>query len=530
MTRPRTRLSRTLVAMVAAATLVLAGVPASATTGSSLTVSGRVAIPPGEFSHLFDVRVFVLMDGGTWHLHRDLTVKGDGTFSESGFYPEDEYRFVLVSFSDTWTGGTYAGNGVPLVADPDDGAPVEAGASGLVIEPIRGADLHGTVAAPDDFFWHPSFSAELRLDPIGQDHITYHLPAVVVVDGSMGGKFTIPNVHPDARFRLNVRRAPARFVTGFYHAGATGPVADESHATPVQAGDPVHVRLAPEHGTPRLSAVLAPELSGSGYVGARLTATSGLWSLDDVVLSHQWLRNGTVIPGATGSGYTVTPADAGAQLAVRVTASHDDFPEAAATSSPVSARFTAPRATAAPTVTGTRRLGKKLKATPGTWSTAGLTFSYQWLRDGAAIKGATARTYRLTKKDVRTRVSVRVTARKAGYDDGASSSAAEKVAKGKPKVTVKVKAKKKVTASNRAKVVVRVKAAGLAKPRGTLIVKYGKKKIRVKLKAKAKGKVVVRLPKLTQGKHKIKVTYKPNAKSKKFVKKASSKKITLRVR
>jgi len=527
MTRPRTRLSRTLVAMVAAATLVLAGVPASATTGSSLTVSGRVAIPPGEFSHLFDVRVFVLMDGGTWHLHRDLTVKGDGTFSESGFYPEDEYRFVLVSFSDTWTGGTYAGNGVPLVADPDDGAPVEAGASGLVIEPIRGADLHGTVAAPDDFFWHPSFSAELRLDPIGQDHITYHLPAVVVVDGSMGGKFTIPNVHPDARFRLNVRRAPARFVTGFYHAGATGPVADESHATPVQAGDPVHVRLAPEHGTPRLSAVLAPELSGSGYVGARLTATSGLWSLDDVVLSHQWLRDGKPIAGATSTSYTLVPADAGARVTVRVTATVPGFPAASSSAVPVAARFMAPRPTTAPSVTGTHRLGKTLRASAGSWSTSGLTFTYRWLRDGAPIGGATQRTYKLKSKDVGKRISVRVTARKAGYDDGASSSSAVKVKK--TKASLKVTAKK-VRASKRPKVVVRVKAAGYAKPAGTVRVKYGKKTVKAKLKASAKGKVTVRLPKLAKGRHKLTVRFTASSKTKKYLTKPKAKKVTLRVR
>lgn len=64
----------------------------------------------------------------------------------------------------------------------------------------------------------------------------------------------------------------------------------------------------------------------------------------------------------------------------------------------------------------------------------------------------------------------------------------------------------------------RVRAAGRAKPRGTVIVK------RI-------GKVVVRLPKLSRGKYKISVTYKPNAKSKEFVTKAKAKAkaVTLRV-
>lgn len=110
-------------------------------------------------------------------------------------------------------------------------------------------------------------------------------------------------------------------------------------------------------------------------------------------------------------------------------------------------------------VKGTDRLGKKLRATANGWSVPHVTTSYQWLRNGKAIKGATKRTYTLKKAD-----------------DGASSSKAAKV------------------------------------------------------KASAKGRVTVRLPRLARGAYRIKVTYTPSAKSKKHVTKASSKRVTLRVR
>ena len=54
--------------------------------------------------------------------------------------------------------------------------------------------------------------------------------------------------------------------------------------------------------------------------------TSGLRDLDgDVtVTGHQWLRNGEVIAGATGETYTLTQADVGQRISVRVTANGEE--------------------------------------------------------------------------------------------------------------------------------------------------------------------------------------------------------------
>jgi hypothetical protein len=59
-------------------------------------------------------------------------------------------------------------------------------------------------------------------------------------------------------------------------------------------------------------------------------------------------------------------------------------------------------------------VGNMLWALPGTWD-AGVSLSYQWLRAGVAIAGATTNTYTTTATDLNKSVAVRVVASKLGY-------------------------------------------------------------------------------------------------------------------
>jgi len=112
-------------------------------------------------------------------------------------------------------------------------------------------------------------------------------------------------------------------------------------------------------------------------------------------------------------------------------------------------------ATKAPGISGTPTVGSTLTADPGTWSADGLTFRYEWLRDGspigaaagpaAAVAGLAApavaapalatralavtaaaapagSSYTLTSADLGHRISVRVTASRTGYQDGTATS------------------------------------------------------------------------------------------------------------
>ncbi|WP_292604442.1 carboxypeptidase regulatory-like domain-containing protein [Nocardioides sp. REDSEA-S30_B4] len=86
--------------------------------------------------------------------------------------------------------------------------------------------------------------------------------------------------------------------------------------------------------------------------------------------------------------------------------------------------------TAKPAITGDAVVGGSLAASQGTWDTGGLTFAYQWLRDGEAIDGATAAGYDPVLADLGKVVSVKVTATKSGSTPGTATSDPVTVEKG----------------------------------------------------------------------------------------------------
>ncbi|MFT3888599.1 MAG: hypothetical protein QM713_10610 [Arachnia sp.] len=174
---------------------------------------------------------------------------------------------------------------------------------------------------------------------------------------------------------------------------------------------------------PRLSATPTPTISGTAKVGSTLTAKAGTWD-SGVKLSYQWLRNGTKISGATKSTYTATASDKGAALTVTVTGTKSGYPTVAKTSAKTKAVAAGTlSSTPTPTISGSAKVGKKLTAKPGTWKPSGVSLSYQWLRDGKAIKGATKSTYTVTTSDKGKKLSVQVKGSKSGYTTVTRTSA-----------------------------------------------------------------------------------------------------------
>lgn len=136
----------------------------------------------------------------------------------------------------------------------------------------------------------------------------------------------------------------------------------------------------------------APTASGTPAAGSTLTCSPGTWSgTPPPTLAYAWSRDGTVIAGMTGSDYQVQAADVGHTLACTVTATNP-----AGTTSATSTALTIapPASTAAPTAGGTPALGRTVTCSPGNWSgTPAPALTYQWLRDGTPIAGATTPTY-----------------------------------------------------------------------------------------------------------------------------------------
>lgn len=73
-------------------------------------------------------------------------------------------------------------------------------------------------------------------------------------------------------------------------------------------------------------------------------------------------------------------------------------------------------------VKGKLLVGKRVKAKVAGWLPSGVTFTYQWLRNGKVVKKATERKYKLTKKDKGKKMSVRVTGVRSGYTSATATS------------------------------------------------------------------------------------------------------------
>ena len=189
-----------------------------------------------------------------------------------------------------------------------------------------------------------------------------------------------------------------------------------------------------------------PGIDGSPRAGETLTATtSGIADEDGMtgaVFAYRWIRHDpataadTDIEGATGSTYTVTSADEGKALKVRVTFTDDAGNEESVTSyalvgSPAPTRTPEPAnsaATGAPGIDGSAVVGQTLTATTtGIGDDDGIAnavFAYRWLAGDAAIEGATASTYTVTSADEGKALKVRVTfTDDAGNEESVTSQA-----------------------------------------------------------------------------------------------------------
>lgn len=172
--------------------------------------------------------------------------------------------------------------------------------------------------------------------------------------------------------------------------------------------------------------LVKPTVTGSASVGSVLTATRGTWfPTAQVGFSYQWLRGDVEIPFADQSTYTLTAADAGAQVAVRVTAtvqgateSARSLPTAPVTGGPSPVQTVA--STALPVITGSTTAGATLTVSRGTWTPSDAEVTFQWLR-GATVVG-TGSTYTTTTADVGATLKVRATGAKSGWTSASATS------------------------------------------------------------------------------------------------------------
>ena len=164
-------------------------------------------------------------------------------------------------------------------------------------------------------------------------------------------------------------------------------------------------------------------ISGKAVVGETLTASNDIQDEDGLgTISYRWFANGKEV--GQGDSYTLTAADKGKTITAKA-----EYTDAKGTAEAVESAKTAEVADAqtpppppgqnqpgSVSITGEAKVGDELTATVADDDGVPNNVQYQWLRDGKAIDGATAQTYRLTAEDAGHKITVQAT-----YDDKAAN-------------------------------------------------------------------------------------------------------------
>jgi len=185
----------------------------------------------------------------------------------------------------------------------------------------------------------------------------------------------------------------------------------------VQSTPSAEVAAAPFDSAP------APVITGTPRVGDTLGIDPLTWS-PDATFTYQWNADTLPIEGATGTTYVPTPEQLGALITVTVTGSALGYVTTVVTSAPTTAVARAPfTSSAAPTISGTPKVGVTLTAAIVPWS-PDATFTYQWNADGVPIAGATSTTFVPGPDQVGAAITVTVTGSATGYVTTALTSMA----------------------------------------------------------------------------------------------------------
>ncbi|WP_165807173.1 hypothetical protein [Nocardioides currus] len=190
--------------------------------------------------------------------------------------------------------------------------------------------------------------------------------------------------------------------------------------TPVQSAP---VTVAPATFYVATGTATRPVVSGTLKTGSTLSATSLSWVGADglapagLTSTFEWYRGTTIIPGATGSTYTLKGADLDQYIGVRNVAAAPGFEVARASVSATSRVTKGKLPSSKPKIKfkGKKaKAGTKLKAKPGAW-VKGAKFRYTWYAGKRVIKGATRKSFVVPRSLRGAKVSVKVRGTAKGY-------------------------------------------------------------------------------------------------------------------
>jgi Ca2+-binding RTX toxin-like protein len=158
-------------------------------------------------------------------------------------------------------------------------------------------------------------------------------------------------------------------------------------------------------------------ISGTAAEGVTLTANNTLADADGLgTFTYQWYRGSdeSTPIGSNSSTYTVAAGDVGSVVHVKISYTDGEGTAEAVSSSDTATVVANAAPTGSVTISGTATEDQTLTASNTLADTDGMgAVTYQWVRDGVDISGATNSTYTLVQADVGAVITV-----KGNYTDG----------------------------------------------------------------------------------------------------------------
>ena len=159
-----------------------------------------------------------------------------------------------------------------------------------------------------------------------------------------------------------------------------------------------------------------------------------------------------------------------------------------------------------PLLQGSAVVGRTLRTDGGRFSVDSVERSYQWLRDGTAIDGATARTYRVAVADAGARLSVQVTASAEGFTPVSATSKDRAVVAAS---SATLGAPNRLFVARGSSVVYSVQVVALGvEPVGTVTVFDGQRAVgTIELESGDEGRGTLTISDLSRGIHRLSATF-----------------------
>ncbi|MDR1393917.1 MAG: CAP domain-containing protein, partial [Bifidobacteriaceae bacterium] len=161
-------------------------------------------------------------------------------------------------------------------------------------------------------------------------------------------------------------------------------------------------------------------ISGTFKTDQTLTGSLNVVTPTGTSPAYQWLRDGVDITGATAQTYTLTSADTGTSISLKVTVSHVGYANATKTSSQRWV-YQADFSNSSLSFCSAPQVGVACAATASASPTPD-AYAWQWLVGGTAVSGATGSSYTPTANDAGKTLRPRVTIQRAGYYDASPTA------------------------------------------------------------------------------------------------------------